>query len=110
MVEGDEGIPYPMLSDLGGKIGQQYNVFSEAASVNLRGTFIIDPEGVIMAMEIVNDNVGRKIDEIIRKLKAFQHSKATGEVIPADWEPGKKTLTPSTELAGHVMDEWKPGE
>lgn len=110
MLENEESIPYPMLSDLGGHIGQMYNVFDPNQKLNLRGTILVDPEGIVQWIEIVNDNVGRKTDEILRKLKAFRHSKETGEVVPADWEPGKKTLTPSTELAGHVMDEWKLGE
>ncbi len=110
MVEDEEGIPYPMLSDLGGKIGAQYNVFNEVAGVNLRGAFLIDPEGILQATQILNDNVGRNTNELLRLAVAFQESQKTGEVMPADWQPGKKTLVPSPELAGKVMDEWKLGE
>ncbi len=52
MVEG--GVPYPMLSDAGGKIGQMYGVYDEAGGVDIRGRFLIDPDGVIQAMEVLN--------------------------------------------------------
>lgn len=108
MVEG--GIPYPMLSDPAGKIGSEYGVYDEEAGVNIRGRFIIDPDGVIQAAEILTPPVGRNVAELIRQLKAYQHVRATGgaEVTPSGWEPGKPTLKPSAELAGKVWEVWKP--
>jgi peroxiredoxin (alkyl hydroperoxide reductase subunit C) len=106
MVKG--GIPFPMLSDQGGRIGTVYGVYEEAAGVNIRGRFIIDPDGIIQAMEVLTPSVGRNIRETIRQLKAFQHVRATGEATPSGWEPGKPTLTPGPDLVGRVWEVWKP--
>lgn len=106
MVEG--GIPYPMLSDPAGKIGQLFGVYDEEAGVNIRGRFIIDPEGIIQAAEILTDPVGRNPEELLRQIKAFQHHQKTGEVTPSGWEEGAPTLCPAPELAGKVWEEWKP--
>jgi alkyl hydroperoxide reductase subunit AhpC len=104
----DGGIPFPMLSDQGGRIGTAYGVYDEAAGVNIRGRFLIDPDGVIQAMEVLTPPVGRNPDELIRQIKAFQHVRATGEATPSGWEPGKKTLKPSPDLAGKVWEVWQP--
>jgi len=108
MVEG--GVTFPMLSDPGGRIGTVYGVYDEAGGVDIRGRFIIDPDGVIQAMEVLTPTVGRNINETIRQVKAFQHVRATGEVTPSEWQPGKKTLTPGPDLVGKVWTVWKPGE
>ena len=108
MVEG--GFPFPMISDQSGKIGSIFGVYDEAAGVNIRGRFIIDPDFVIQAMEVLTPTVGRKVEESIRQIKSYQHVRATGEVTPAGWEPGKKTLKPAPALAGKVWKEWKLGE
>jgi alkyl hydroperoxide reductase subunit AhpC len=106
MAEG--GIPFPMLSDQGGRIGTVYGVYDEAAGVNIRGRFIIDPDGVIQGMEVLTPSVGRNIQETIRQLKAFQHVRATGEATPSGWEPGMPTLTPGPDLVGRVWEVWQP--
>ena len=108
MVEG--GIPYPMLSDQGGRIGTVYGVYDEAAGVNIRGRFLIDPDGIIQAMEVLTPSVGRNVSELIRQVKAFQHVRATGEATPSGWQPGKKTLQPGPDLVGKVWEVWKPEE
>ena len=97
-----------MGSDMGGKIGTMYGVYDEVAGVNIRGRFIIDPEGVIQAMEVLTAPVGRNDEELLRQIRAYQHHQKTGEVMPAGWKPGKGTLKPSTDLAGNVWKEWKP--
>ncbi len=102
------GVPYPMLSDPGGKIGRAFGVYDEEAGVNVRGRFIIDPEGIIQAMEVLSPPVGRNVSELIRQLQAYQHVAKTGEVMPSGWQPGKPTLKPSPALAGNVWQEWKP--
>lgn len=102
------GVPYPMLADAGGKIGAVYGVYDEAAGVNIRGRFIIDPDGVIQAMEVLTPAVGRNVAELIRQVKAFQHVRQTGEATPSGWQPGKPTLKPSPALVGQVWKEWKP--
>jgi len=108
MVEG--GIPFPMVSDGGGKLGQMYGVYDEASGVNIRGRFLIDPDGVIQAMEVLTPPVGRNINETIRQVQAYQLVRETGgkEVCPAEWTPGKATLKPGPDLVGKVWKEWKP--
>jgi alkyl hydroperoxide reductase subunit AhpC len=106
MVEG--GVPFPMLSDSGGKIGTVYGVYDEAAGVDIRGRFIIDPDFVVRAMEVLTPEVGRNPKELLRQVKAFQHVAETGEVTPSGWEPGDKTLTPGPDLVGKVWEVWKP--
>lgn len=102
------GVPYPMLSDPGGKIGRLYGVYDEELGVNVRGRFIIDPDGVIQAMEVLTPPVGRNVSEMLRQVRAFQHTRETGEVMPSGWTPGKKTLKPGPDLVGHVWEIWKP--
>ena len=97
-----------MLSDAGGKIGKVYGVYDEDAGVEIRGRFLIDPQGKIVAMEVMTPEVGRNVAELIRQVKAFQHVQATGEVTPSGWQPGKPTLKPGPNLAGKVWQEWKP--
>ncbi len=101
-------MPYPILSDAGGKVGSVYGVYDEEAGVDIRGRFIIDPDFNIRAMEVLTPEVGRNVVELIRQVKAFQHVAATGEVTPSGWQPGKPALKPSPALAGKVWKEWKP--
>ncbi len=108
MVSG--GVPYPMLSDTGGRIGRLYGVYDEKGGVNVRGRFLIDPDGVIQAMEVLTPPVGRNFAELVRQVKAFQHVRETGEPTPAGWQPGKKSLKPSPDLVGNVWKVWKIGE
>jgi alkyl hydroperoxide reductase subunit AhpC len=108
MVKG--GVPFPMVSDAGGKVGRVYGVYDEMAGVNVRGRFIIDPDGVIQAMEILTPPVGRNVSELIRQIQAFQHVRKTkgAEATPSGWTPGKPTLKPGPELVGKVWKVWKP--
>jgi alkyl hydroperoxide reductase subunit AhpC len=105
MVEG--GVTFPMLSDAGGRIGNVYGVYDEDAGVDIRGRFLIDPDGVIQAMEIMTPPVGRNVAELLRQVKAFQHVRETGEATPSGWQPGRPTLKPGPELAGKVWKVWK---
>ncbi len=102
------GVRFPMLSDAGGRIGRVYGVYDEAGGVNIRGRFLIDPDGVVQAMEVLSPPVGRSVSELIRQIKAFQHNRATGEVVPAGWQPGDPTLKPNADLTGNVWKVWKP--
>ena len=77
------GVPFPLIADASGLIGQAYGVFEPAAGVDIRGRFIIDPDFNIRAMEVLTPEVGRSVSELIRQIKAFQHVRATGEVMPA---------------------------
>ncbi len=104
----DGGVPFPMLSDAGGRIGAVYGVYEEAAGVDIRGRFIIDPDFNVRAMEVLTPEVGRNPAELLRQVKAFQHVAKTGEVTPSGWEPGRPTLDPGPELVGKVWQHWKP--
>jgi alkyl hydroperoxide reductase subunit AhpC len=108
MVEG--GVPFRMASDAGGNVGRIYGVYDENLGVELRGRFIIDPDGVIQAMEVMTPPVGRRLAETIRQVQAFQHvrnSKGT-EATPAGWQPGQMTLKPGPALVGKVWEVWNP--
>ena len=106
----DGGVPFHMLSDQAGNIGRAYGVYDDQQGIELRGRFIIDPDGVIQAMEVMTPPVGRKLAETVRQIQAFQHVRATGgaEATPAGWEPGKLTLKPGADLVGKVWEVWKP--
>jgi len=108
----DGGVPFHMASDQNGAVGRAYGVWDEDAGVELRGRFIIDPDGVIQAAETLTPPVGRKLAETIRQIQAYQHVRETqgAEVCPAGWEPGKKTLRPGPELVAKVWEHWQPSE
>ncbi len=97
-----------MLSDQGGKIGELFDVYDEDGGVDIRGRFIIDPEGIIQAAEVLTPPVGRNPEELLRQIQAYQHHQKTGEVMPSGWHEGESTLKPSTNLAGRVWEVWKP--
>jgi peroxiredoxin (alkyl hydroperoxide reductase subunit C) len=101
------GVPFPMLSDPAGKIGSVYGVYDEAAGVDIRGRFIIDPDFIVRAAEVLSPEVGRNPQELLRQIKAFQHVRATGEVTPSGWQPGEPTLKPGPDLVGKVWTVWK---
>ena len=98
-----------MVSDQTGNVGKTYGVFDEDAGVELRGRFLIDPDGVIQAVEILTTPVGRNVSELIRQIQAYQHVRASKgtEATPSGWKPGKPTLKPGPELVGNVWKEWK---
>ncbi|MBF7096784.1 redoxin domain-containing protein [Alkalibacter sp. M17DMB] len=101
-------MPFPMVSDQTGAIGKLYGVYDEDAGQNVRGRFLIDPDGIIQAAEILSPPVGRNPKELVRQIKAYQHHQKTGEVMPSGWEEGGSTLKPSTDLAGNVWKVWQP--
>ena len=106
----DGGVPFHMASDSGGNVGKVYGVYDENLGVELRGRFIIDPDGVIQAMEVLTPPVGRKFAELVRQIQAFQHVRASkgAEATPAGWEPGQLTLKPGPDLVGKVWEVWNP--
>ncbi len=108
MVEG--GVPFPMISDQAGNIGRALGVWDETQGIEMRGRFIIDPDGVIQAIETLTPPVGRRLSETIRQIQAFQLVRASGgtEATPAGWMPGQPTLKPGPALVGNVWKEWKP--
>ena len=106
----DGGVPFAMASDSGGAIGRAYGVYDDVAGVDVRGRFLIDPDGVIQGMEVLTPPVGRNVDETLRQIQAFQHVRNTkgGEVTPSGWKPGGKVLKPGIGLVGNVWKEWNP--
>lgn len=104
-----KNIPYPMCTDKNGTVGTAYGVFDEESGTDVRGRFIIDPDGVLQSMEILNPAVGRNIDEMIRQLKAYQYVREHNQqVLPCGWQPGDRTLEPGEKLTGQVWKEWQP--
>jgi len=96
-------VNYPMLADPTHQLARNFEVLIEEEGVALRGTFVINPEGEIKALEIHDNGIGRVASELLRKVKAAQYIAAhPGEVCPAKWEEGAKTLTPSLDLVGKI--------
>lgn len=96
-------IKFPMLADPSGKLCREFGTYLEEAGLSLRGTFIIDPDGVLKACEIHDNSIGRSAKEILRKVQAAKFVREhKGEVCPASWEPGKKTLRPGLDLVGKI--------
>jgi NADH-dependent peroxiredoxin subunit C len=96
-------IQYPMIGDPTGEITRNFEVMREGQGLADRGTFVIDPDGVIQFMEITAEGIGRNAAELLRKVKAAQYvRKHPGEVCPAKWEEGDDTLAPSLDLVGKI--------
>lgn len=96
-------IKFPMAADPSGKLSRAFNTYIEDEGLALRGTFIIDPDGVLKAIEINNNDIGRSAIELFRKLQAAIFvRKNGGEVCPASWKPGAKTLKPGLDLVGKI--------
>src|SRR5690606_4905576 len=96
-------VKYTMIGDPTGQITRNFDVMREDQGLADRGTFIIDPNGIIQAVEITAEGIGRDAKELLRKVKAAQYVAAhPGEVCPAKWQEGAKTLTPSLDLVGKI--------
>ena len=96
-------IQYPMIGDPTGSITRNFGVMIEEEGLALRGTFLINPEGVIKAMEVNDLGIGRSAADLIRKAQAAQYvATHPGEVCPASWTPGAETLAPSLDLVGKI--------
>ena len=96
-------INYPMVGDPTGVISRNFEVMIEEEGLALRGTFVINPEGQIKVAEIHDLGIGRSAKELVRKIQAAQYvATHDGEVCPAAWQPGAKTLAPSLDLVGKI--------
>ena len=96
-------IKYTMLGDPTWQISQNFDCLREGQGLADRATFIVDPQGVIQAMEITAEGIGRNAADLLRKVKAAQYvASHPGEVCPAKWEEGAKTLAPSLDLVGKI--------
>ncbi len=96
-------INFPMVADPTGEISKAYHTYIYEEGLSLRGTFIINPDGILKTMEIQDNSIGRSAAELIRKIQAaeFVHTHG-GEVCPANWKPGEKTLKPGLDLVGKI--------
>ncbi|MBF6616815.1 alkyl hydroperoxide reductase subunit C [Pollutimonas thiosulfatoxidans] len=96
-------VQYPMIADPTQVLARNFEVLIEEEGMALRGTFVVNPEGQIKVMEVHDNGIGRVASELLRKVKAAQYIAAhPGEVCPAKWEEGAKTLTPSLDLVGKI--------
>ncbi|WP_185230872.1 alkyl hydroperoxide reductase subunit C [Teredinibacter franksiae] len=96
-------IKYTMVGDPTGAITRNFEVMREDQGLADRGTFVVDPDGVIQAMEITAEGIGRDAADLLRKVKAAQYVAAhPGEVCPAKWKEGEATLAPSLDLVGKI--------
>ena len=96
-------IQYTMVGDPTGAITRNFDVMIEEAGLADRGTFVVDPQGKIQIVEITAGGIGRDAHELLRKVKAAQYvASHPGEVCPAKWHEGEKTLAPSLDLVGKI--------
>lgn len=96
-------IKYPMIADPTGNLCREFGTYIDEVGLSLRGTFIIDPDGILKTIDIHDNSIGRSAKEILRRVKAAKFVRENkGEVCPASWEPGKKTLRPGLDLVGKI--------
>ena len=99
------GVQFMMAADPAGHVSRYFDVWDGESGLDLRGTFIINPEGVLVGSEVNFYNVGRNAEELVRKMEANVYlAKHPAEACPAHWNPGDKTLTPSEALVGKVYE------
>ena len=96
-------IKFPMLGDPTGTIARGFDVMIEENGLAERGTFLVDPDGLIKIADLTDGSIGRSAAEMVRKVQAAQYVRANdGEVCPASWQPGADTLKPSLDLVGKI--------
>lgn len=97
-------ITFPMVADANGELSKLFGTYIPSEGLSLRGTFIIDPDGKLVTMEIHDNSIGRSGKELLRKLRAakFVRDNHGAQVCPASWEPGSDTLTPGMDLVGKI--------
>ncbi len=96
-------IQFPMLADPTGQLARAFGVYIEEEGLAYRGTFLVNPEGQIKLAEVNDNGIGRNADELYRKVQAAQYvATHDGEVCPAKWTPGEKTLKPGLNLVGKI--------
>jgi peroxiredoxin (alkyl hydroperoxide reductase subunit C) len=97
-------ISFPMVADPTGSLCKLFGTYIESEGLSLRGTFIVDPDGKLIASEINDNSIGRNSKELLRKLRAAKFIRDHGNVnvCPASWEPGDDTLTPGMDLVGKI--------
>src|SRR5574344_2427453 len=102
-----KGLKLTIGADTTKSVASDFGVLLEEEGVALRGRFLFNPDGICVAQEVQADSVGRNVNEFLRQVRAWQHASKTGEVCPAGWRPGKKTLPVNTDIeqmTGRVGD------
>ena len=103
-----KNFPYKMLADHSTEVSYMYNLLDEESGIAWRGTFIIDPDGIVRGIEVTSGPLWRNSDELIRKIEALQFMRShPGTACPAKWSVWSKTLTPSIKIAWEVEEELK---
>ena len=101
--EAIKNITFPMLADPTGKMCKAFGTYIKEEGLSLRGSFVIDPDGVLKAYEMHDNAIGRSIEELLRKLQASLFVREHGgEVCPVNWKPGSETLSPGLDLVGEI--------
>lgn len=96
-------VDFPLIADSTGALSREFGVYLEEEGVALRGTFLIDPDGVLRAYELHDNSIGRSAGDMLRKLQAaIRVRQGEGEACPAGWQPGQPTLTPGLDLVGKL--------
>ncbi|MFZ2831664.1 MAG: redoxin domain-containing protein, partial [Minisyncoccia bacterium] len=96
-------IKFPMLSDTRHDLSHMFGTYIPEEGLSLRGTFVVDPDGILRIVEVNDNSVGRNATELVRKLQAAKFVREHGgNVCPASWEPGEETLKPGLDLVGKI--------
>lgn len=101
------GYPYTMLADVVGSIGKPYNIYDSNEGIDLRGTVLIDPKGLVQWISVNAPALGRNPAEIVRCIRAMKEHEASGRVMPACWVPGDESIDPTFENSGKIWDNYK---
>ena len=100
-----EGFPYKMLADHSTEVAYNYNLLDEESGIAGRGTYVVDPDGIIRTIEVASGALGRNSEELIRKIEALQYMRENPtQACPARWSVWAKTLTPDIKIAGEVYE------
>ena len=100
------GMPFPMLPDQTGALGKPYDFYDASQGVDLRGTVVIDPDGVVQLIYVNAPAIGRHPGEIVRCIRALKEARDHGGVVPACWIPGLETIEPSYENSGKIWETY----
>jgi NADH-dependent peroxiredoxin subunit C len=96
-------VRYPLVADPAATFSREFGVYIEAEGVARRGSFVVDPDGVVQTLEIHDNSVGRSMTELLRRVEAAKYVREhDGEVCPVAWQPGEATLVPGLQLVGAI--------
>lgn len=102
------GLDIPLLADKSARIARSYGIYNEDNGIPFRGLFIIDGNGILRQVTVNDLPVGRSVDEVLRLVQAFQFTDVHGEVCPANWKPGAKSMKPTKAGATEFFSDSNP--